>query len=182
MWKVIVNMGRACTRRPYGSSRNGHQQISPPTEAALIELAAEVNTSMPDYVVEPFEDAANKNTPPKLRFQPNGPVFAGKLFSFVFITIACGAISGFHALVSSGTTPKLLANEADARMIGYGGMLLDIGDVDEAISQLQQSLHYDPKDANSLFNLGMIRGSVLLELMCLFEDTLIDDGILTVTG
>jgi carbon starvation protein len=54
-----------------------------------------------------------------------GPVFAGKLFPFVFITIACGAISGFHALVSSGTTPKLLAKETDARMIGYGGMLLE---------------------------------------------------------
>jgi carbon starvation protein len=54
-----------------------------------------------------------------------GPVFAGKLFPFVFITIACGAISGFHALVSSGTTPKLLASEPDARMIGYGAMILE---------------------------------------------------------
>jgi carbon starvation protein len=54
-----------------------------------------------------------------------GPVFAGKLFPFCFITIACGAISGFHALVSSGTTPKLLENEKDARMIGYGGMLME---------------------------------------------------------
>jgi len=54
-----------------------------------------------------------------------GPIFAGKVFPFVFITIACGAISGFHSLVSSGTTPKLLANEADARMIGYGGMLTE---------------------------------------------------------
>jgi len=54
-----------------------------------------------------------------------GPVFAGKLFPFAFITIACGAISGFHALVSSGTTPKLLEREPDARMIGYGGMLLE---------------------------------------------------------
>jgi carbon starvation protein len=54
-----------------------------------------------------------------------GPVFGGKLFPFVFITIACGAISGFHALVSSGTTPKLLTNERDIRMIGYGGMVLE---------------------------------------------------------
>ncbi len=54
-----------------------------------------------------------------------GPIFGGKLFPFVFITIACGAISGFHALVSSGTTPKLLENEKDIRMIGYGGMLLE---------------------------------------------------------
>jgi carbon starvation protein len=55
----------------------------------------------------------------------SGPVFPGTLFPFLFITIACGAVSGWHSLVSSGTTPKLLANEADARMIGYGGMLLE---------------------------------------------------------
>ncbi len=54
-----------------------------------------------------------------------GPVFAGKVFPFVFITIACGAISGFHALISSGTTPKILENEADARFIGYGAMLTE---------------------------------------------------------
>lgn len=54
-----------------------------------------------------------------------GPIFAGSLFPFVFITIACGAISGFHSLISSGTTPKLLENERDIRMIGYGGMALE---------------------------------------------------------
>jgi len=54
-----------------------------------------------------------------------GPVFAGKLFPFAFITIACGAISGFHALVASGTTPKMLRQESDARLIGYGGMLME---------------------------------------------------------
>ncbi len=54
-----------------------------------------------------------------------GPVFAGKVFPFVFITIACGAISGFHALVASGTTPKLIARETHARMIGYGAMLTE---------------------------------------------------------
>ncbi|MDP1658796.1 MAG: carbon starvation CstA family protein [Methylotenera sp.] len=54
-----------------------------------------------------------------------GPIFGGKLFPFVFITIACGAISGFHALIASGTTPKLLTNERDIRMIGYGAMLLE---------------------------------------------------------
>jgi carbon starvation protein len=54
-----------------------------------------------------------------------GPVFPGKLFPFAFITIACGAISGFHALVSSGTTPKLLAKETQARPIGYGAMLME---------------------------------------------------------
>ncbi len=55
----------------------------------------------------------------------SGPIFGGALFPFVFITVACGAISGFHALISSGTTPKLLANERDIRMIGYGSMLLE---------------------------------------------------------
>jgi carbon starvation protein len=54
-----------------------------------------------------------------------GPVFGGKIFPFVFITIACGAISGFHALVSSGTTPKLIGNELDVRPIGYGSMMLE---------------------------------------------------------
>src|SRR2546422_9349892 len=54
-----------------------------------------------------------------------GPVLAGKLFPFAFITIACGAISGFHSLVASGTTPKMLARERDARLIGYGGMLME---------------------------------------------------------
>lgn len=54
-----------------------------------------------------------------------GPVFAGKLFPFLFITIACGALSGFHALISSGTTPKMIAKESHVRMIGYGGMLME---------------------------------------------------------
>ena len=54
-----------------------------------------------------------------------GPVFAGALFPFAFITIACGAISGFHALIASGTTPKLIERETDARMIGYGAMLME---------------------------------------------------------
>ena len=54
-----------------------------------------------------------------------GPVFAGKVFPFCFITIACGAMSGFHALISSGTTPKLLDRESDARFIGYGAMLME---------------------------------------------------------
>ena len=54
-----------------------------------------------------------------------GPVFAGDLFPFLFITIACGAVSGFHALISSGTTPKMIENETHVRMIGYGGMLME---------------------------------------------------------
>ena len=54
-----------------------------------------------------------------------GPVFSGSLFPFLFITIACGAVSGFHALISSGTTPKMLENEMQARFIGYGAMLME---------------------------------------------------------
>ena len=64
--------------------------------------------------------------PPVTRFvDGTGPIFAGKLFPFCFITIACGAISGFHSLISSGTTPKLLTRESDALPIGYGAMLLE---------------------------------------------------------
>jgi carbon starvation protein len=71
-------------------------------------------------------------THPRLQLPPftqfidgTGPIFAGKLFPFCFITIACGAISGFHALISSGTTPKMIANEWHAWPIGYGAMLLE---------------------------------------------------------
>jgi carbon starvation protein len=55
----------------------------------------------------------------------SGPVFSGSLFPFLFITIACGSVSGFHSLIASGTTPKMLENEAQARFIGYGGMLME---------------------------------------------------------
>ena len=55
----------------------------------------------------------------------SGPVFAGSIFPFLFITIACGAVSGFHALVSSGTTPKMIADETQTRFIGYGAMLME---------------------------------------------------------
>lgn len=55
----------------------------------------------------------------------SGPVFSGSLFPFLFITIACGAVSGFHALISSGTTPKMVENETHVRMIGYGGMIME---------------------------------------------------------
>ncbi|MDB4912511.1 MAG: carbon starvation protein CstA, partial [Gemmatimonadetes bacterium] len=64
--------------------------------------------------------------PPLTRFiDGTGPVFAGALFPFAFITIACGAISGFHALIASGTTPKLIERETDARLIGYGAMIME---------------------------------------------------------
>ena len=68
----------------------------------------------------------NLNMPAVTPFTAGGgPVIPGKLYPFVFITIACGAISGFHALISSGTTPKMIAKESDARMIGYGSMLME---------------------------------------------------------
>src|SRR5215467_6984593 len=64
--------------------------------------------------------------PPFTRFvDGTGPIFAGKIFPFCFITIACGAVSGFHSLISSGTTPKLLARERHAVAVGYGSMLLE---------------------------------------------------------
>jgi carbon starvation protein len=55
----------------------------------------------------------------------SGPVFAGSIFPFAFITIACGAISGFHSLIASGTTPKLIRRESEARIVGYGAMLAE---------------------------------------------------------
>ena len=70
--------------------------------------------------------APNLQMPALTKFiDGSGPVWAGSLFPFLFITIACGAVSGFHALISSGTTPKLLDNEKNARIIGYGGMLME---------------------------------------------------------
>ena len=73
-----------------------------------------------------FIVAPNLQMPAVTRFvDGSGPVWAGSLFPFLFITIACGSVSGFHALISSGTTPKMLANENEARLIGYGGMLME---------------------------------------------------------
>ncbi|MCC6317787.1 MAG: carbon starvation protein A [Gemmatimonadaceae bacterium] len=81
----------------------------------VVALAVAILVVMPDLQM-----------PAVTRFiDGTGPVFAGKLFPFCFITIACGAISGFHALISSGTTPKLLEREPDARFIGYGAMLTE---------------------------------------------------------
>ncbi|WP_287879599.1 carbon starvation CstA family protein, partial [Aquitalea sp.] len=70
--------------------------------------------------------APNLHMPALTKFiDGSGPVFAGNLFPFLFITIACGSVSGFHALVASGTTPKLIENETHARAIGYGAMLME---------------------------------------------------------
>ncbi|TVV76245.1 carbon starvation CstA family protein [Sphingomonas solaris] len=70
--------------------------------------------------------APDLRMPPLTRFvDGGGPVWSGGLFPFLFITIACGAVSGFHALIASGTTPKLIASEAHAPIIGYGAMLME---------------------------------------------------------
>jgi carbon starvation protein len=70
--------------------------------------------------------APTLNMPAVTKFvEGGGPIIPGKLYPFVFITIACGAISGFHSLISSGTTPKMITHESHARMIGYGGMLME---------------------------------------------------------
>jgi carbon starvation protein len=70
--------------------------------------------------------APEMHMPAMTRFiDGSGPVFGGSLFPFLFITIACGAVSGWHSLISSGTTPKLLANETEARAVGYGSMLME---------------------------------------------------------
>ena len=68
----------------------------------------------------------NLQMPPVTRFiDGSGPVFAGSVFPFLFITIACGAVSGFHSLIASGTTPKMIERESHMRLIGYGGMLME---------------------------------------------------------
>ena len=82
---------------------------------AILSLAAGILLVRPQVLM-----------PPLTRFiDGSGPVFAGKIFPFCFITIACGAISGFHSLISSGTTPKMILREGQSRLIGYGAMLLE---------------------------------------------------------
>src|SRR5687767_1710919 len=82
----------------------------------IVLLAISLMIARPVLQAEAVTDFAREGT---------GPVFAGSLFPFVFITIACGALSGFHALISSGTTPKMVAKESQVRLIGYGGMLME---------------------------------------------------------
>ncbi|MDK1476681.1 carbon starvation CstA family protein [Streptomyces sp. 549] len=79
-------------------------------------LAVGIVVTLPMMKMEAVTDFATRG---------DGPVFAGSLFPFVFITIACGALSGFHALISSGTTPKMIQKETQVRMVGYGGMLME---------------------------------------------------------
>ncbi len=82
----------------------------------ILLLAAGVVVTLPTLRMPAVTDFATRG---------DGPVFAGSLFPFVFITIACGALSGFHALISSGTTPKMIQKETQVRLIGYGSMLME---------------------------------------------------------
>ncbi|MEL3947575.1 MULTISPECIES: carbon starvation CstA family protein [Streptomyces] len=82
----------------------------------IVLLALGVVIALPTLKMDPVTDFASRG---------DGPVFAGSLFPFVFITIACGALSGFHSLISSGTTPKMIQKETQVRMIGYGSMLME---------------------------------------------------------
>jgi carbon starvation protein len=82
---------------------------------AIFSLAAGILLVRPQVLMPPLTHFVDGT----------GPVFAGKIFPFCFITIACGAISGFHSLISSGTTPKMILRESHARLIGYGAMLLE---------------------------------------------------------
>ncbi|WP_157155240.1 carbon starvation CstA family protein [Diaminobutyricimonas sp. LJ205] len=82
----------------------------------IVMLAGAVVLVRPEINVPAFSEFASRS---------DGPVVAGSLFPFLFVTIACGALSGFHALISSGTTPKLIEKEKQTRLIGYGGMLME---------------------------------------------------------
>lgn len=82
----------------------------------IVMLALAIIVVRPEINVPAFSEFAGRE---------NGPVFPGALFPFLFVTIACGALSGFHALISSGTTPKLVEKERQTRYIGYGGMLME---------------------------------------------------------
>jgi len=82
----------------------------------IVMLALAIIVVRPEVTVPAFSEFASRE---------NGPVFSGALFPFLFVTIACGALSGFHALISSGTTPKLVEKERQTRYIGYGGMLME---------------------------------------------------------
>ncbi len=82
----------------------------------IVMLAGSIVLVRPEITVPAFSEFAGRT---------DGPVFSGALFPFLFVTIACGALSGFHALIASGTTPKLIEKERQARYIGYGGMLME---------------------------------------------------------
>jgi carbon starvation protein len=89
--------------------------------STFLKIGTIVALALGIYIVAP--ELAMPQTTPFL--DGSGPVFSGKLFPFLFITIACGAVSGFHALISSGTTPKMIERESHMRLIGFGGMLTE---------------------------------------------------------
>lgn len=82
----------------------------------IVLLAVGIIVVRPEIMVPAFSEFASRS---------DGPVWSGSLFPFLFVTIACGALSGFHALIASGTTPKMVEKERQARFIGYGGMLME---------------------------------------------------------
>ncbi|MBX7558027.1 carbon starvation protein A, partial [Streptomyces sp. tea 10] len=82
----------------------------------IVLLAAAIVVVRPEITVPAVSEFAGRS---------DGPVFSGSLFPFLFVTIACGALSGFHALIASGTTPKMIEKERQTRFIGYGGMLME---------------------------------------------------------
>jgi len=116
-------------------------------------LAAAIILVRPEISVPAFSQFAGGET---------GPVFAGSLFPFLFVTIACGALSGFHALIASGTTPKLLQKERQSRFIGYGGMLMEsfvaIMALVAAIS-LDQGIYYAMNSSAAVTG-GTVEGAV----------------------
>jgi carbon starvation protein CstA len=89
--------------------------------STFLKIGTIIALALGIYIVMP-----NLRMPALTQFvDGSGPVFAGKLFPFLFITIACGAVSGFHSLIASGTTPKMIERESHMRLIGYGGMLME---------------------------------------------------------
>ena len=120
-------------QRPDSGPSDHHLRIRRVRAAGL---AAAGPARLSEHVCKVGDDyaagAGNRRTPSHAAYaaaysfyRRHGPVFAGNIFPFAFITIACGAISGFHALISSGTTPKLIRRETETRMVGYGAMLAE---------------------------------------------------------
>ncbi|MDQ0613826.1 carbon starvation protein [Microbacterium sp. W4I4] len=119
----------------------------------IVMLAGAIVLVRPEITVPAFTDFA---------FTGLGPVFSGPMFPFLFVTIACGALSGFHALISSGTTPKLIEKERQTRFIGYGGMLMEsfvaIMALVAAIS-IDQGIYY-AMNSSAAATQGTVEGAV----------------------
>ncbi|AZS42634.1 carbon starvation CstA family protein [Microbacterium oleivorans] len=119
----------------------------------IVMLAGAIVLVRPEITVPAVTDFAIAGT---------GPVFAGPLFPFLFVTIACGALSGFHALIASGTTPKLVEKERQTRFIGYGGMIMEsfvaIMALVAAIS-IDQGIYY-AMNASAASTMGTVEGAV----------------------